>query len=650
MADFFCDHGAYGLATNRLGLDVPVTWGVPQEGDGSSKDAATASSVASIQFTANASGTASIVGICGVTFTSTTNFAIGGTLSITLDNLVAAINANAGQGAVAVAASVAVGVPKVCNLVYARKTSTDTLQVMMRIGSDKLNNATNANATLTIAGWTNNGVTNFAGGSGGCWGWFLNTAAMGVSSSIAIATYGTMMHKPYVTASTVPSTFDRVYHRSGGGASKAIVLAPAGALTVSRTAAYLPQHVVDTNTKWTGDSAVGTLSLQINITTANAVTFTFDADAGVWSLSALRRGGFALIYNPTANGALIFQANSQAGAIAMKRWRITDNGSTTARYIDLTKSQSAARVVSVVDVDYDRMTSQITVVGPFYSLFNNYAAAQVFSLNGCTFNYNISSVSDPGSIFGLYSAGTSDALLEIINCKFTGFSDGFNVLTLDANVKGLAKDIKLSVINCAGLKIPPAYLGWPKSEQSDLRSPERKRLFWSSSDAFRYENLTGVAEWLSSSAVAFPYLVARRQDGVTGWSVRAIWLPSILNAGWAFTLPELKQTSKLSAGAAVSLKLFAPSTESLSPSGVTISMTYWSAGVMYTEAMPTPVTDTSTWTNNGLYAGYTARKCELTTANPIAQDTEVTITMVLHGNPDTGAVTQFYTDPEFSIT
>ena len=64
MADFYVDHGAYASA-----LGATPTWGVPQEGDGTTKDAATASAIASIAFASvPTTGTFSV---CGATVSTT---------------------------------------------------------------------------------------------------------------------------------------------------------------------------------------------------------------------------------------------------------------------------------------------------------------------------------------------------------------------------------------------------------------------------------------------------------------------------------------------------------------------------------------------------------------------------------------------------
>ena len=655
MANFYCDHGAYGLASNRLGLDAP-TWGSPQEGDGSAKDAASASSVGSILLNAQPVAT-NLLSICGISFGATSggtiNYTIGGTLTATVDNIVAAINGCT----TTVAIGVAVGAPQLRNLVFARNSGGTTVQIMMRVGSANLNYASNASVGMTSSGWgTPPTITNFTGGSGGCWGWFLNTAALGVSSSIAAMAYGVMLFKPYVlgVGSALPTKYDQVWHRSGGGASKALVYAPPGALSMTRSAGYQPQHVIDTNLQWTSDSTAGVLSLQFNIATSNNVDINLDPDAGTFSISAVRRGGFNLIYNPTANGLLTFTAINIATGRLFKNVRFDDYGVGSLRYLRLDRAESASHSINLIDCDYYRMTSQTTLNGPFYSI-GQYGSAQSYLLYGCSFNYNISGVSDPGPVIPLYGSTIKELNLDVRNCVFTGFASGLTLITLDANIKALTLGLQINISSCSGIKTPLAYGGVQATEQGAInsnlmRTPDYRRLFWNNEDAFRYENQAGVVEWLANDSTGFPTLVAKRPDGITGWSVRVWWLPNILNPGWLFTLPSLRQTNRLNPGNTVELKLFAPTSETFNPGTISFDVTYTSSGVQYTETLPAPASDAATWGNAGLYSGYVAKNLALTTAHTISQNTEVIITMTLTGNPASGAVTTFYIDPEFSIT
>ena len=189
MTTVYVDHGAYAAYA------ATPTWATPQDGDGSATTASATSSTVAVVFTANATAASSSVTVCGVVFSAISgansglNFQVGASLSATLDNLVTQINACT----TAVGAGVADnGTPQLRNLVFARKTGTDTLEVMSRHGSTRCNGATNINWKTTAANWTSSTTlpASFAGGVGGCWGYLFNHAATIWASAVAIGGYG----------------------------------------------------------------------------------------------------------------------------------------------------------------------------------------------------------------------------------------------------------------------------------------------------------------------------------------------------------------------------------------------------------------------------------------------------------------------------
>ena len=108
MSDFYVDHGVYASA-----LGTTPTWGVPQEGDGSAKDAATAASIGSVLF--GSVPTSGTISVCGVSI-STTGVLSAGSVDAAANALASNINATT----TAVAAGVAAGLPQLRNLVFAR--------------------------------------------------------------------------------------------------------------------------------------------------------------------------------------------------------------------------------------------------------------------------------------------------------------------------------------------------------------------------------------------------------------------------------------------------------------------------------------------------------------------------------------------------
>jgi hypothetical protein len=286
VAEFFVDHAVY---TTNIG--ATPTWAVPQEGDGSNKDAATASAVGSIQF--NAVPTTGNFVICGVTFTSPAGVLGAANVGAAADALAGLINGST----TAVGVLVATGTPQLRNLVFARGPSggapAGTCQIMMRVGSTTLNHASNGNVAMSH---TFNGtaptLTQFIGGTGGCWGWLLNTSAIGVSSSIAVITYGLLRAKPMVWTAT-PTALDTIWARTASGKS----ITHVGTGSISRTETWPLVLLFDSNIKWTGDSGAGvvTLTLQINANNASLTLYPAnDAGALAW-IGAIEKGGLKIV-------------------------------------------------------------------------------------------------------------------------------------------------------------------------------------------------------------------------------------------------------------------------------------------------------------------------------------------------------------------
>lgn len=178
MADAYLDHGVYTYAA------VP-NWGVPQEGDGTSKDPAIASAVVSIDLSAatfvSGSSTVSIMGATALTIgagaNSATNAQYSATLTTMIDNLVVAINL-----ATAVIANKPAGwyAHKVLDAVFARRNG-NSLELMTRSGSASWNGL----VAVTFANVTGASSGSWSGGSGGCWGWwFNNTGSLGGAGTI----------------------------------------------------------------------------------------------------------------------------------------------------------------------------------------------------------------------------------------------------------------------------------------------------------------------------------------------------------------------------------------------------------------------------------------------------------------------------------
>ena len=262
MANKYVDHGAYGAYA------ATPTWGVPQDGDGTANSASTAASVGSILLNAQPSA-GNLLTICGITFGATSggtvNYTIGGTYSVTADNIAAAINA----AATTVGSGVAAGTPQLRNLVYCRGPSTgaaaNTVEIMARHGSTTLNYASNPNMLLSHSGWsTPPTFTQFAGGVGGCWGYFANTTTVWPSAA-AIAAYGFWAAIPYVGSYQGADTVVVRPRTVNFGTVSSVITATLPAVGSQTTPLII---VVDNGTVWPADGTDSVLLVTGNVTSS----------------------------------------------------------------------------------------------------------------------------------------------------------------------------------------------------------------------------------------------------------------------------------------------------------------------------------------------------------------------------------------------
>jgi hypothetical protein len=179
--------GAYGHP-----LNIPLTWALPQEGDGTAATAAAASAVAILDMsgaTAAATNTFSVMGaaLTCVASGATTNQFNAGSGATLVANIVAAINRTTNTSLVTAQAA-GWGTNKLQDVVHARVgTPSTTLEIMTRAGSATYNGLT----ALAWAGITGlSGTPVWSGGSGGAWGWVFSHRATMWPSAIVATSYG----------------------------------------------------------------------------------------------------------------------------------------------------------------------------------------------------------------------------------------------------------------------------------------------------------------------------------------------------------------------------------------------------------------------------------------------------------------------------
>ena len=244
-------------------LTIPLTWALPQEGDGTLAAASTASATVSVDMSAwtftSGSSTFSVMGCTALTIgagaNSATNAQYSATYATMLANIVAAIN---------LATASTVNIPatwtstNVRSTVFAR-VNGNNLELMTRSGSASWNSL----VALAFSNVTGSSSQSWAGGVSGCWGHFAN----GVTSMWPVATvagtYGPMSSAGVfagvmAAGDVVEARSGRVVYFSAWASNVTLTLGVGGTKALPTTF-----RVDDGNTvsAWTGDADFGLFTL-----------------------------------------------------------------------------------------------------------------------------------------------------------------------------------------------------------------------------------------------------------------------------------------------------------------------------------------------------------------------------------------------------
>lgn len=662
MADFYCNHGAYA---SNLGA-VP-TWGVPQEGDGASINAATAASVGSITF--GAVPTTGTISVCGVSISTT------GVLNAASETAAAtALAANINAATTAVGSTVAIGVPQLRNLVYAR-SSAGLCEIMMRASSRTLNNATNSSCAVATTFDGSPTLVQFIGGTGGCFGWITNHVALGVASSIAVSAHGVMFGKPMVDH--VVATEDTCYVRSGGNPTISLP----NNTSLVRSIATSMKFIIDTNTRWTGDGTSGTVTFSTPMSAG--VSFEPNANTGSYSETSfsvvcLRKHALVFSYTPSASAAVTLCSGNNGSYGAAKPISLTG-----VLFLDASASSSLlvrfmagllgtgggtfyGGSVEMIDCTFRRTFTHSALGGSFFVTLSS-STIRAWFLKGCRFEYNLTGGTPPTAFINLSGGVVGNVAVRLQNCVFTGWTAGDNKFTLISALPAnavLADPLLISVIGCSGLALPSIYAGlsgpasMPSSPGITHMTPDRSGLIYQRSDAggsFRYENQRGVLEFDADAAPAYPTYSATNLSGAP-WSMRAVLIPTSLLQGSAYTVPPIIETFRAAAAIkTLTANLFMTSALAAAnkPGNIEVTFAYVSNadGTVKSETtvLP-PASSAAVWANAASYPTYEARKVSITTTDAIKTDTDITVTVTFVGKPATLVSELVYLDPNVVIT
>ena len=652
MSSYYVDHGVY--ATN---LGAAPTWGVPQEGDGSALTAATAAGTVAIEFTANATA-GNTVTVCGVVFTAVASgatgnqFNVGAALTNSITNLVTAINASS----TAVAAGVATGIPQLRNLVFARNTSGTTLEVMMRVGSAALNGANNANCRATASGWASSTSlpADFAGGSGGCWGWLMNPTAIGVSSSYAALTYGVMVaalpicpvHHDALTVQNTPSLLDTIWARTKTGIT---ITCPSNTTPAIGTPNYNHHLVFDSNTIWTGDSGTGQVLVNMAPTSNDIQLRLAPNTAGQQkSVRCIRKGALRFQQISSTTGQFLIFPASSSGSRTTAMWQgvIFESAAAVPSSVANIRVQGSSVFTGIRFKDCDLIDNVARTTWAGAINVSNIDGS--FIWEGGRIVSNHTAGGDPGVVVnsGVTGAGT----IRLIGVQVSGWAFGrYRVWSTSA----IGVGAELVAEACTGITLG----GYANLSATDSQGPNTQTATTTSADAglgFRYEYRAGVVDWNPDAAPAYPTRSALLMDNVTPWSIKLDWFAATVNVLSNLVTPRMSAMNRLpSAVRTVTLDFLTPVT--VTARDVVMRLHYIGTdNLAKTEttfgresALTTP---SNTWVGTASYPSHNPRRLSITTAEAVKIGTEVAVYFEAYGAPPGGSGIQLYVDPEFGMT
>lgn len=517
-------------------LNIPLTWALPQEGDGTSKTAAAASAVISVDMAAwtftSGSSTFSVMGSTAMTVgagaNSATNAQYSATMATMVANIAAAINLNAYTNMANIPAGwLATSIVK--NVVYAKAVGT-VLSVMTRAGSASYNGL----VALAFANVTGSSSQSWAGGSGGCWGYLTNQRAAIWPSAIGRGLYGLFTGIKPTAGIAVGG--DVIVCRSG----KTLKNTASGQVSLSfgawgGTSAVLPLTVVvDDGTEWPADGSTPVLTLD------------YDIGSNFFYIVAAHYSRIVASRYASGQRSLVIYHRNTAGTGALY---IYTTRSAEYRYVDFLAYGSSVATFSTQENNGGTFAQQELFIGCrlwkngadtyYISAQTSYPAAVRFI--DCTFETSGAIV--PNS--SLISIGTGLAYFTTFNldaCKFVGFVGGSRLTSFIAIASGQRHLLTLKDCSLGGVTM----LGPNYTTTTGVNSEVgREGLYLTNSYGdreFAIDRPGAIyAEWLLSKGR--PTLNAVLLDGTTPWSIYAT--TSALNLLGYNNYAELPRIAKL---------------------------------------------------------------------------------------------------------
>lgn len=652
--------GTYTVATQTVAsttitgtfgqpLDVPFTWAVPQEGDGTATTAATASAVVSIDLSAATAAVGATFSVMGAVLTcvasgATVNNFNAGSGATLVANLVAAINRTTATATVAAQAA-GWATPKIQDAVFAKVGSpTTTLMIMTRAGSAQYNSSQVVTAGLTGGTF---GPYTFSGGSGGCWGYFANMRAAIWPSAQGVFNYG--IFAAVRPSAGAMSAGDVIRVRSNKTLTSAATggIAWSTASCVNGTLAAPIRIEIDDATTWTIDPADPVFAVNINVSGSNlfftsASTSPFQLKgtryaSGVYSfrLHNTNASFFWTIYTSKSREFVGCRFSGAAG------WNIgTGNGSALEN--DMTYFK---------ECKFDIATNAYTVGGSTTGGDN-----QQLTFQNCVFD-------NAGNVLansGVFSTGVASGRLYVYmdSCKFVNYIGGSRLFNAGVDQRN-PQSVFLRNCDMGGVSVTGPN---PNMSATANRTVAGSTQFGNRD--FFIDTMFGFVEW--SSTRSFPTCNAKLLDGTTPWSIHVV--PTTVsgrNSRFQFVeTPRISKINSLSSGArTLTVELAVHDSLAWNKSNISAVIDYidTSGEKVIVETFDFDgaafTASTATWSSEsaGLVTfadGVTQshNKYKFSVATPTAIMTGTDIGIVIRGHTDVADTTKgFFVDPEIQV-
>lgn len=617
---------------------VPL-WGQAQDGDGTVSTPATPSTVEVVFTGVPSSGVIAVLGI-------TVSVAWATSANNCADLLATAINTLA---TVATGPASFVVKGPVRNHLYARGPSTGapagTCQIMTRQGAA-------AHAGLIAVTHTLNNVSsaatiNFAGGSGGAWGYAFknwNYSFWPTTSTIC----GPMSGGSYC-GGMIPG--DTVVLRAG----KVIPFYYTGTISFGAgigSAASPVDFVIDDSTVWSdGAEPVFVVDGQLYdnavitpLFTGNTTAFyTFSAKqyaSGVRSFKFVSR---VYYYVAVGYGHVIRPASGLCILSNLHFENTTNMGSVSIAW-------ATYYAFNQTSATFNNCYLKNRATSPFLKAGSDTALCDL-TLNGCEFEYTGS------SLITLMAGNNYGVWLYINGLKLTGFLTGSTLITLGTS------GIDLCMVNCdfGGVTLRGPYYSAFTVGNGDAY-PYIAISSMDSYGDFSVDTKTGFCEW--NHLLGFPVRSATLLDGVTAWSIRVIPNRAAqLKATRYLSIPPLHKINSL-ATAARTITVHVLVDTTLTPtyykSDVWIVVSYIGGdGSKKTIGQPGSYTtllesdDSATWDKTTFVSGgtlnYDKRKVSITTPTSILTDSLFAVNVCI-GKSVANATQFLFVCPDVEIT